>query len=944
MPCNSVYCISGTGSYDGNYGIGPTQINGYDYFTGDTSPTYYIFYNSGSTTPSWCLSTYVNGPCLLFGKSPCLSSCPDLCDDFFGVGPCPPPTPTPVPDCIVNFDAFFDCDITPTPTPSPTATPTATPTPTPTPTSICNSVSMVVTATNYPPTPTATATPTPTPTPDVTRSCSFNGVVTFNTIDGNINCATSKKFIDCATGKDYYSAEIILDPIGNPLKPDYVYGGLINGISSCFIFFGLVDNISGVDKIDVTIEYGPEDQGSCILCGTEPTPTATPSVTLTPTATPSVTLTPTPSATPVPINPICQTCNIGFDFYDQNPIAVISVGTITASCETNVTDYVIEWYGPGLGSTNVQFTSGLGTDYIADYLYTHPLTGTSQVPVIAGEYTPVISKIKLGGIEYTNLNCFDFTTVNADALTCTNGEGSDNPNYSHKLEFSATVEQAPQPVSTTFILDPLKPYFAFRFEGDTIYDTLLINFYGSSYPTPIILENITQGVDVSETNFDLSLIPKKAKPFVLPTNFSKVLNLSNLIVNPGDYLQITISPNPFNNNTNWKFYCECLETFNCDVCYDTNITQPFKIKQSTINVSTPTACGLVNIGFSLSACTNSDLLKYILPGIEYEQTQYYDSYYNITALNAGNLSPISQNFCNFGGFTFPSSCNAPSTSTITYNKTVSGGQGLISMTFTDVNDLLTYYNDWQSKYISYSGNPTDCTDIDYYRYFVLRIPLAVGSDTCGDTTGFQDYFIHPSAIVTTGGTGPYTMTITMPTISKCITFSPCDLNCNINEDVAINQINISSTGITNNISIINNTGSRLITPIREVSRLTYSTNILSGISYNDYMAIPKYVNETIPYSGSPLTIIPSLSGKTCDFLDWKNISTGTPVKNLSYYRYDSIYYNVRVTNPLNPQDFEIWAPTFINGVFNGYPGSVVLNKIYERIGGIETVIDPSYFV
>ena len=292
MPCSSVYCISGTQIYDGNYGIGPAQINGYDYFTGDTSPTYYIYYNSGSTTPSWCLSTYVNGPCLLFGKSPCLSSCPDLCDDFFGPGPCPPPTPTPVPDCNVDFDAFFDCDITPTPTPSPTATPTSTPTPTPTPTSVCNSVSMVVTGTNLPATPTPSPSPTPSPTPDVTRSCNFNGVVTFNTIDGNINCATSKKFIDCVTGKDYYSTEIILDPSGNQLKSDYVYGGYINDVSSCFIFFGLVDNISGVDKIEVTVEYGPEDQGSCIFCNVFPTATPTPTPTQTPT--------PTPTSTPLP--------------------------------------------------------------------------------------------------------------------------------------------------------------------------------------------------------------------------------------------------------------------------------------------------------------------------------------------------------------------------------------------------------------------------------------------------------------------------------------------------------------------------------------------------------------------------------------------------------------------------------------------------------------------
>lgn len=266
MSCNSVYCISGIGVYDGNYEIGPTTHNGYDYFVIGLEQPYYIYYNSGSTTPSWCLSTTLDGPCLLFGKSPCLSSCPDLCDDFFGLGPCPTPTPTSTPFCNVDFDAFFDCGITPTPTPTPTQTPTPTPTQTPTPTSICNSVSMVVSGNTYPATPTPTPSPTPTPTPETTRPCNFTGIVTFNTLDGNITCPTSKKFIDCSTGEFYYSTDTITDPNGKPLISDYVYGGYANGNPTCFIFFGLVDNISGVDKIEVTTEYGPEDQGSCILC------------------------------------------------------------------------------------------------------------------------------------------------------------------------------------------------------------------------------------------------------------------------------------------------------------------------------------------------------------------------------------------------------------------------------------------------------------------------------------------------------------------------------------------------------------------------------------------------------------------------------------------------------------------------------------------------------
>ena len=99
MSCSSVYCISGTNSsYDGSYSSGSTLHNGYIYYTGDTTPTYFIFYSTGGTESNWCLSTALDGPCLLFGKSPCLSSCPDLCTEFFSSGTCPAPTPSAAPD------------------------------------------------------------------------------------------------------------------------------------------------------------------------------------------------------------------------------------------------------------------------------------------------------------------------------------------------------------------------------------------------------------------------------------------------------------------------------------------------------------------------------------------------------------------------------------------------------------------------------------------------------------------------------------------------------------------------------------------------------------------------------------------------------------------------------------------------------------------------------
>ena len=646
--------------------------------------------------------------------------------------------------------------------------------------------------------------------------------------------------------------------------------------------------------------------------------------------------------------PICNTCDIGFDFYNQNPISVISVGTITASCETNVTDYVLEWYGPGVGSTNVAFTSGLGNDYSNEYNYVHPLTGSSEVPVFAGIYTPLISKIKLNGIEYTNLNCFEFTTVDVDPLTCINGQGSDNPNYSHKLELIVTVNQTPQPVFTTYNLNPSNPYFAYRFEGITIFDTLEITFYGSSYSDPILIESISQGVNLDENNFSLSLIPKKFKTTV-PANFSKVLNLSNFILNPGDYLEIKITPNTINNNTSWKLYCDCLESFNCDICYDTNISQPFKIIQSSITLSTFT-CG-ININYDLSACTNSDFNKYLLP--DYGEnffpitTQYNNNYYNLSptlSKSSGLLTLSAITSCSKPTIGSNSTCNTSSNSNITYNKSVVGGEGLISISFSEYNDFLAYWNGWQNNYVSYSGNPTDCNYIDYYRHFSLKIPLAQGSQQCGDITGYETYYIHPSSIVTSGGTtGPWTMDITMPIMSNCITISGCS-NCNITGQGIINQANNTSTGSTNNISITTNTGSRLINPFEIVTYLTSGLTIFSASTQIGDMTIPKYINQTVPYSGSPLTIIPSLSAETCSFNDWTEKATGTLSKNLNFYVYYGFYYRQILTNPLNPQDFEIWAPIFVNGVYVGFPGTPTLQMIYQYTGGVVTFIDTNYFV
>ena len=296
MPCSSNYCISGTSLvYDDTYGIAPGAYIGYNYFTGSTNG-YTIFYSG--TEDRWCVAPNLGDPCELFGPSPITDTCPDLYSEFFNSGVCVI-TPVPTSPCLAfDFDAVFDCAVPPTPTPTVTVTPTITPTPSVTPTNPYVFLVNVV-AVNLKPKPSVTPTVTPSSTPDPTRACNFSGTVQFNIIEGYIKCANSSKFENCFTGEFYFTTETIYDQNNQSLIEDYVYGGFVDGVSSCFIFRGFVEYISGPSVISITSSYGSTNEGKCVEC--QPIPTSTPTVTPTPTLTPTL--------SPIPNNCFLYTIN-----------------------------------------------------------------------------------------------------------------------------------------------------------------------------------------------------------------------------------------------------------------------------------------------------------------------------------------------------------------------------------------------------------------------------------------------------------------------------------------------------------------------------------------------------------------------------------------------------------------------------------------------------------
>ena len=286
--CSNEFCLytnfSGTSMYDGLYTSGGTY-NGRPYYSGATAG--FVFYDN----TKWCLAATLGGTCILAGKSPCFSNCPDLDSLFWSEGPCPTPTPTPTPNiCVtVDFQALFDCDYVPEPTETcPTPTPTVSLTPSPNP---CAFVDADITVQDT--TPTATPTPTVTPTPSLQRNIIVSGSTTYTINDTEFICNFVRKIQDCSDNEIYYVNQSMRTSGGTIVNTGQTFSAEVSGVTKCYSYLDDVYNQSPTLTLNNIIAAF----SSCINCQNGSTPTPTPTNTVTPTITPTRTLTPTPSVT-----------------------------------------------------------------------------------------------------------------------------------------------------------------------------------------------------------------------------------------------------------------------------------------------------------------------------------------------------------------------------------------------------------------------------------------------------------------------------------------------------------------------------------------------------------------------------------------------------------------------------------------------------------------------
>ena len=676
-------------------------------------------------------------------------------------------------------------------------------------------------------------------------------------------------------------------------------------------------------------------------------------------------------------NDPCTFCNLGFDVFSASTIGRIVAGNLTGSCSANITDYVIEWYETSNPNTIV-FTSGKGTAFLP-YGYSHPLTGVNSYLVTPGIYKPYLRKVRLNGINYSNtvltgfvqanLDCFSTVSVTVSPLTCSNGTLI-NDDYTHLIEFSGASQGIiPSTIQQVFQLSPNTNYFAWRFWGYDIPDTLKITYYGSNYNnTPIILDYWSVGnSNVFINPNSLTSFPKVAKTSnVLPDiteAFNKVICLTGITRSVNDYLIIDIIPNQLNNKTNFKLKTKCLISFNCDTCFDNFYNNSIKIIQNSINY-TDLGCKTIQIGLRLSGCSEtqlstSDLRKYCkIENLVQPRTMFYQGTDSAGQYIVNTLFQSNATRCNTAINPTPGNnfCGPSGTTVITFTKDNSGpgGIGRISMTFSNSSDFNAYYNSYLNT-INAAGVPTDPTSPEWYRYIVLTIPTPTGpNDPCGDTTNFITYNIHPTSVVTTSQTSStYTMSLTMPIITDQISFTICQVNCDNNVNTIINSISTSSNSASYSYS--NYASNRIQQPFNFVKYLQLQVNTTDNFSREYNVIYSKILNETIPFSANTngtFSYIPSLSAVTCSFINYYRTSINPQTGELSYVR--SIgQLKAFQTNPLNLTDFKIQMAPITQGMYpyispvanpSALPPVSNYIDVYQNVNGVGTVLNPNYFI
>jgi len=668
----------------------------------------------------------------------------------------------------------------------------------------------------------------------------------------------------------------------------------------------------------------------------------------------------------VPAQPIswCDTSGLAFNVFSSSYVGQIVAGNLTSNIGT-VTSYTIGWYLNGNYSSPV-FTSGYGNAFLP-YQNIHPLTGSSAVPVPTGNWEGIIHDIAINGVTYSSVSgsangtlipfesCFD--TIVVSPLTCNNGPYSATSKYSHQINYnSQATGTTSAPVSFTYNLSSNTKYFAYAFKAFSVWDELEIKWKSgnpsattnpSLYSQPIYLEKLKIGQNasgpsnaslysvangfgvggISPNNYTLSNLNNVWPKHTTNAGYvQRLLTLTNLETssNPSfpDFLEITVTPNPSNNNTQWVAGFQCLDTFNCTDCYTTNYSSSLP-NIYKIRLEKQYGCDAQRIQLFVTGCYSpSDLI-----GNNPNQTNLPNPLMSSTWANIGcadlsyiglissptdgirlngSITPYQSptnvfyspipagTYVNLKGQTSCATaqpgtifCAPGSTGTITLNKTVQQ----IQLTFTLESDYLHYKNNLDGLMTTYGVTaPVACdstgNSVSYFKYVRLSVPIQnTSTANCGDNTQAKTYHFHindyfnityvanPSANDPT--VGFWSITIPQTPMVNCYPQLGCD-SC--------------YSSINTFVSIYNNIGS-----VTSPNTFTFTTNV--GAKYDNPFRI-SYINKNTS---------PGLSGSHCPS------ATQLLYRGYSWYSTNTVPFISSSTSPTGWVNLPSLGSTFICG-------------------------------
>ena len=648
------------------------------------------------------------------------------------------------------------------------------------------------------------------------------------------------------------------------------------------------------------------------------TPTTTTTLTATPTQTSSQTptQTKTPTQTPTSTPPACDmnysnVANEGADcgLYIAD-IPACQAGTLTAGALSSnsgctVGEYVIDWYLNTTGGTP-SFTSGSAISAATDVTVVQPFFSE---PVQGGDWYPVVRFAYLNGIKFTsNINLATTITVYspdlgtvisplcAENYNCNSGNSGST--YPVTVTYSNTTQNATQAQrSISWDLGSTNKYFAWRFYGYTVYDSLQITYVKPSTSATTLIENWIIGNDASTTN--LSSNPKVYNPQsgagINLGYLAMVTPLTAFTYSSGDYLLIEVTPNPTIANTNWQFNGKCLtdaSSLDCGSIFDGNFAQHgYNVGGvgATYNSST---CYLTISGIT----TNAPLYSATTSNNNF--FKYNGSYIsNNLSTNVIPSATISNNVTGIYSTIYSSSnfCTNQVSSTV-----VNKSGNTVTLTFNNSTDYEVYKTQYgtasgATNITNYSSDPTN---INHYKFYTLGV---LSGTTCGDSLGISyNYITHVTSPITfDDGNKKITLVLVAPT--NGIVSGACNTTYSTVQNIISNinsQISSSNYTLTTN-----------------VRRGTTSPYFAVGSSY-----VYEYSNTSSSYAAFNY-ISPKPNVCQSSIVNWQD--SGNSWVSYPYY----LTYTITDTNdPIN--NFKILTNLNASGAIS------TQSLIYEKAGGV----------